>query len=297
MAEQLQLGDHICAFVTDANDGLDVIAQTVAAGLDAGDRVMVFAESLLPGAVLAGLERRGIAASVAQQAGQVQVLPAREAYLPNGRFEASRMLENLAEHIDQADRDGYRGLRVVGDMAWALAEPAGLEELCGYEARVNSLFMDGRALAVCLYDQRALSRRVLQQVTCAHPGSASSGVETGWAPLLRIRRTMDPYGLQLVGEADLSNRHAVVAALDAVLEEQPDPTVPIVVDLAALRFADAAVVALLGRAATRAPTGMHLNEPQTAVAIILEHIGFSELSGLRLTRSTGDAGRPRTGGA
>ena len=109
----------------------------------------------------------------------MQVLPAREAYLPAGRFEPARMLDALAGHIDQAGRDGYRGLRLVGDMTWALAEPAGVDQLAGYEAHVNQLYMDGRALGVCLYDRRAFPRDLLRQVTCAHPASTTSDAETG----------------------------------------------------------------------------------------------------------------------
>jgi MEDS: MEthanogen/methylotroph, DcmR Sensory domain len=168
--EGLQLGDHVCALVEGLDEGFEVIAQAVAVGLAAGDRVMVFTESVSPVKVLARLEGRGIPAG---REGQLEVLSAAEAYLPSGRFDPDRLLESLVGHVERATLDGYAGLRLVGDMAWALSHPAGVEKLAGYEAQVNRLYLDGRALGVCVYDRRAFDGGLLQQVTCARtPRSA-----------------------------------------------------------------------------------------------------------------------------
>jgi KaiC/GvpD/RAD55 family RecA-like ATPase len=113
------------------------MTQAVAAGLAAGDRVMVFTASLQPLAVLAGVQERGVRVGPAYRAGRVQVLPAQQAYLPAGRFEPVRLLDSLVGHVEQATADGYPGLRLVGDMAWALRSPAGIDQLAEYEARVN----------------------------------------------------------------------------------------------------------------------------------------------------------------
>ena len=289
---ELQLGDHICAFVDGVADGLDVVAQTVAAALDAGDRVIVFTAALPPVAVLAGLAARGVAIPPAEPGGQVQVLSAPEAYLPTGRFEPSRMLESLAGHIEQAGTDGYAGLRLVGDMAWALGEPAGVEHLADYEAQVNQLYLDGRALSVCLYDRSAFGSDRLRQVAYAHPAMTDAGADR--MPSLRIRRTTQPYGLRLAGEADFSNRLALAAALDAVAEQQPEPAAPILVNMADLRFLDAGSAALLGRLALRAPAGVHISAPQRAVERVLDHLGVLQLSKTRLTRAAGTIDSPGT---
>ncbi|OJF15878.1 hypothetical protein BG844_02110 [Couchioplanes caeruleus subsp. caeruleus] len=288
--EQLQLGDHVCAFVDGTNDGLDLIARAVAAGLDAGDKVMVFTESLLPVAVLAGLEARGVAVAPAQRAGQVQVLPSPEVYLPAGRFEPARMLDSLTGHLEQAAADGHPGLRLVGDMPWASGEPAAADHMVAYEAQVNRLYMEGRALGVCLYDRRAFSRGLLQKVARAHPATLIEGAAADATPLLRIRRTSHPYGLRLIGEADFSNETALAAALDAVLDRQPDPVAPIVVDVEGLRFADASTAALLVRLTLRAPGGVHISGCHGTVAKALDRLGVTQLSKLHLTRACDGAG-------
>lgn len=263
--------------------GLDVMASTVSAGLAADQKIMLFVDSLSPAAVWAGLEERGIAVGPARRAGQVRVLTAREAYLPEGRFDPPGMLHSLVDHVDQAAREGYPGLRLVGDMAWVLDGPPGADLLAGYEAQVNQFYMDGRAMGVCLYDQRVFPTSLVRQVAGAHPASSTGGVSGAWTPLLRIRRTTDPYGLRLTGEADLSNRQAVTATLDAVLDQQPDPAAPIHVDVAGLRFADAATAALLGRLALRAPAGVRLAGATPALTRTLHHLAVTQLSTLKLT--------------
>jgi anti-anti-sigma regulatory factor len=292
LVDQLQLGDHVCAFVEGTDDRLDAMAAMVTAGLDAGDRVLVFTESLPPVEVLTGLHARGVPVQPAERAGQVRVLSAREAYLRAGRFEPQRMLAWMVGHVERAGAEGYQGLRVLGDMAWALDEPAGVERLAWYEAQVNRIYLDGRAMAVCLYDRRTSDRELLRRVSSAHPSTTVVGADHGWVPLLRIRRTGHPYGLRLVGEADLTNRSALAAALDAAVDEQPDPGAPIVVDCSGLRFADGSSAALLCRLALKAPAGVHLTGCHGAVAVVLDRLGAAKLPGVRL--SPGDAGDGET---
>jgi hypothetical protein len=203
------------------------------------------------------------------------------------------MLDCLAGHVERAVAEGFAGLWLVGDMAWALGELVDAEGLADYEAQVNRLYLDGRAMGVCLYDRRVFDADLLRQVTRAHPAAVTDAVTdaaSGWTPLLRIRRTTDPYGLRLVGESDLSNRQAVAAALDAVLVAQPDPGVPIVVDVAGLRFADGATAALLGRLALRGPAGVHIVGCHGALQTVLDRLGVTHLPGICITRVARPAG-------
>jgi anti-anti-sigma regulatory factor len=275
--DQLELGDHVCALVDDHEDGLTAIGTMVTAGLRAGEKVLVYTESLRPTAVTDGLTARGVPVAAAERRGQVQVLPARDAYLSAGRFEPRHMLETLAGHIRRATADRYRGLRLVGDMAWATDGPAGIEDLPWYETQVNRLYLDQRALGVCLYDTRVFSRSMLRQVSCAHPSTSTAGAAGTWIALLRIRRTAEPYGLRLYGEVDLSNRRALVAALEAAVDERPDRDAPVVVDVTGLRFVDASTAAMLAANARRAP-GVRITGAQGAVRLVLECVGAPHVS-------------------
>src|SRR5581483_6216935 len=124
------------------------------AGVEANHKVVYLTESVPPVDLEAGLAARGAGTEQARL-GQVEVLLARDAYLIDGRFDPMATVRVLAAMARQATADGYRGLRVVADMAWALSRPPGVEDLPGFEAQANAVCLNGEALAVCLYDRRA----------------------------------------------------------------------------------------------------------------------------------------------
>ena len=283
-ATQLQFGDHVCVVVDDAEESLDVTAQVVAAGLAAGDKVMVFTE-VAPSTVVGGLLERGVPVASQERTGQLRVVPARDSYLPTGRFEPAQMIDALVRHVDHASREGYPGLRLVGDMSWVQADPSAIGLLASYESQVSRLYLDGPALGVCLYDRHAFGADLLQQVACNHPATIVTDDRTDWTALLRIRRVHRPYGLRLTGEADFSNRQAVAEALGLVVDQLPDPAVPIVVDMAGVRFLDAGTAALLGTLAVRAPAGVHFTGCRGVVATVFDCLGLIDQPQLLLSRA------------
>lgn len=289
MVERMELGDHVCGFVDDPDDWFDVTARTVAAGLGAGQRVMLFVDRLTPEELVAGMEVRGMAAELAVRAGDLQIFPGREAYLPAGRFEPRRLLDSLIDHIERTAAAGYPALRLLGDMDWVLDEPDGIEQLPWYETEISRLYTYVPALGICLYDRHGLEKGMERSVAGVHPAVAYDAAGTQWPPQLRIRRTAEPYGLRLHGEVDLSNRSALVAVLDAVLEEQPPRDGPIVVDVTGLRFADAATGAELARLASRAPTGVLVTGAHGVVGAVFDRLDLAQLPGMRITGEAGGA--------
>src|SRR5947209_1440086 len=243
MVEQLRLGDHVCWTVDD--NRAEALAGLAASGIDAGHRIVYLTGSLFPDALLAGLAAAGVPVQHAREQGQLQVLPAQPGCVPGGGFDPHRMLDTVADQIRRAHADGYPGLRLIADMAWAPHDPLGVEQLTWYEAQTNRLFMDGQALGVCLYDRRTFPKGLLREVAGAHPATTPARADVDWAPLLRVSRTIDGYGLRLFGEADLSNRQALTAVLHAVIVEHPDPARPVLVDVSGLRFADVGTAGLL----------------------------------------------------
>src|SRR4051794_1172461 len=152
LADQLQLGDHLCWTFDNDDHRWNTTAELIAAGIDAGHKVLYLTDLLPPPALLAGLDERGVPARHAERVGQFEVLPAQRAYLSGGRFDPDRVLGMLSERIEQAGADGYPGLQVIGDMGWAVADPPDADLLTRYESEANRLVLDGQALAICVYD-------------------------------------------------------------------------------------------------------------------------------------------------
>jgi hypothetical protein len=185
--------------------------------------------------------------------GQLVAQAPEDSYLAGGVFDPEATIELFREAAVQARGEGYPGMRVIGDMGWALRRGSGSELLPGYEAAINNLFTDGFLTGVCAYDRRRFGQAELRRLICAHPGAATTTMPYNPATSLRIRRTCEPPGLRLFGEADLSNREALAAVVHEAVGEH-DATI----DLTDLRFADMAAARILLTAAAAGPGKLHL---------------------------------------
>lgn len=246
VVDQVHLGDHVCLTHDDESDALDAVSRFAATGLRLGHKVICLTDSSTPQAVRAHLEAAGVPTEAAVAAGQLRIQPAVETYLTGGRLVPQAAIRAFVEEAARAQREGYSGLRLAGDLAWVVGTGTTWDDLCRYEAEVNQLFLDGRVAGLCLYDRRIFPAEQLRAIAAAHPGTAGAQAGRTWTPLLRAYRTTDPPGIRLVGQVDQSNRTAFTAMLADGLERPPADRP--VVDVSDLSFADAGAASALVQA-------------------------------------------------
>ncbi|MET0416961.1 MAG: MEDS domain-containing protein [Actinoplanes sp.] len=246
LLDRVAPGDHVCWAVDDDRVRLDAIAAYVQAGLRARQKVAYCGDD--PEEVLTGIADRGVATREPLRTGQLQAVTPEASYLAGGSFDAEATIGLVEAGAVQARREGYPGMRVIGDMSWAQRRVPGAERLAWYEATINTLFTEGYLIGVCAYDRRLFDPALMRRFTCAHPGAATTGMPYNPSISLRIRRTLRPYGLRLSGEADLSNRAALAAVIEQVIECKEST-----IDVSELRFADMAAARILVDAATAGP--------------------------------------------
>ncbi|MEV4483010.1 MEDS domain-containing protein [Micromonospora coxensis] len=278
VADQVHLGDHICWVHDDEGDGLRAAGRFLAGGLRLGHKALWFTDALPPAVARAHLDGQGVTTEAALAGGQLRILPAAEAYLPGGRFVPEAMLDTLAAEIERARRAGHPGLRVVGDMGWALRHGTSVADLCRYEAEANRLFIDGHAAGMCLYDRCLFPTEYLRPVSTAHPATVGPGTPHAWTPLLRAYRIRDPHGLRLVGEIDRSNRGAFAAMLDDVTGRATNERAT-VLDVSELSFADVGAASALARARRNAPSPVRLVGCRPALTRLLDLVDTRDPAG------------------
>ncbi|WIM95177.1 MEDS domain-containing protein [Actinoplanes oblitus] len=245
--DQLSPGDHACLVFDDEPLRARSVTAYIRAGLRQHHRILYHGQSAdrLP-AVLAS---HGVDVSAALDSGQLLLAGPGAAYLTAGVFDAEASLAAWMGEADRARAAGYRGMRGIGDMSWA-RRLDGVDQLSWYEAQVNRVFADGYAMGICLYDRRLFSELELRRLTRTHPATITRNTDPDRVPLLRGVRTRKPPGLRLAGEADLSNRQALRAMMEHLIEDHVPAPVPLTLDLSRLRFADSAAArTLLGPAA------------------------------------------------
>jgi hypothetical protein len=282
--EALAPGDHACLTFSDPDERLDILAAFVHDGLCRGHKVMAFTESIAPERLTAELTDRGVPVAQRRAAGQLALFSSDESWLAEGEPTASGMIDLLARHIDRASREGYAGLRVTADMCWATRPIAGAEQLPIFEAEVGALFADGRLTAICQYDRQSFDAVTLSFATASHSCLVAATVYHE-DPVLRICRQHSPPGIRLAGEIDYTHADKLALALGEAARLNDE----FQVNLAKLRFMDAATATTIARGALALPPGRVMTIVcGGAVHRMLRLVGAGEVPALRMTKAHGE---------
>jgi hypothetical protein len=165
---QLAPGDHVCAFYPSAAERDEILIPYLSQGLEAGDKCIAVVDSSGPESVLAALSATlNLAPCLTRR--QLDVQRSEETYLRDGGFSTEAMLDFWDRSIGEAMAGGFEFARAVGEMTWALRQLPGVEELVGYEARLNQFLPRYPQVILCLYALDSFSGEVLVDVLKTHP--------------------------------------------------------------------------------------------------------------------------------
>ena len=162
-------GDHICAVYESPDEQLKVLAGYIKNGLDAGERCLYIVDDRSAADVLDALDATGIDVRSAQANRRLALMTKRETYLRDGAFNPDQMIWVLAAMTDEAVAEGCSGLRITGEMTWALGSEAGCDRLLEYEDKLNQFFPTSRAHAICQYNATKFPAWITADVLRLHP--------------------------------------------------------------------------------------------------------------------------------
>lgn len=158
---------HVCAFFNDDEEAYRVLLPFITDGFDCGDKAIHIMSQAREAAHLERLAETGIEIQAAQASGQLYLRRNSDTYLSDGQFDPDRMLawfEAMA-----TDTHGYRRCRIVCDMDWATERPLTLDDVIGFEARVNDLWSQREDVVICIYDVKKLSGDMVIDIMRTHP--------------------------------------------------------------------------------------------------------------------------------
>ncbi|MFC8448858.1 MEDS domain-containing protein [Kitasatospora sp. NPDC057223] len=250
-------GDHLCLAFSDNAEQRRVVTTYLSDGLERGERVLYFADRCAPPQILDWLGAAGVDPGPALARGQLQVTTAADGYLAAGSFDADAMVTALRQEVRSSLTAGFTGLRVSGEMDWALREVPGSGQLPEYETKVNAVFAGQPASAICQYDARRFDSAALSTAERCHTGVVELG-ELYSDALLRLVpgfRAGQP-ALHVVGTVDYRTTAALASALEKTALRW---TGDVWVDMGKLEFIDLAGVRALAHAASSLPAGRRLH--------------------------------------
>lgn len=162
-------GDHACAIYGDRAEQAEAMVRYVRTGLDRGERCIYIADDRTGVELSARLACDGVDVGAVRAANRLRLLSSRETYLRDGQFCPLAMIALLTSAEREALDAGCTGLRVSGEMTWALDRGTDNGPLMEYEAALNAYFPGSRSHAVCQYHRAPFCASVIREVLRTHP--------------------------------------------------------------------------------------------------------------------------------
>jgi signal transduction histidine kinase len=168
-------GDHVCLLYQTLEEKLDALAPFIQAGLERKERCAYVADPRSSHAVATGLAQRGVDVRAAIADKALLFFSNRDRFMRKGISDPALIVSNLQRMMEVAQEDGFAGLRVTGEMEWALGSQVRAEAIVELEARLNSFFPSASALGLCQYDRARFGSAVIREVLRTHPQAVVGG--------------------------------------------------------------------------------------------------------------------------
>ncbi|AEH37952.1 MEDS domain-containing protein [Halopiger xanaduensis] len=160
--------DHFALIYDAPADQFAAVVPFLRQGLERGEQCVYVTDKDSVDAVRTALRDGGIDVEAAVASGSLVVETFQNTYLKNGAFDVDEMISFYADVIDEVNAE-YEGFRLAAEMSWILESDVAIEETMTYESKVNDLFDDEDAVAVCQYDRNRFPPEVIRDVVRVHP--------------------------------------------------------------------------------------------------------------------------------
>jgi signal transduction histidine kinase len=166
---RLDHGDHVCLIYETFEEQMAALVPFFQEGLARGECCAYIVDERTADEVAAALAAEGTDVEAARAGGALLFLTKRDAYLRSGAFDPQAMVAFIQQTQDDALAAGFTGLRVTGEMTWALGSETGCDRLIEYEALINRFFTGSRSLAICQYNRGRFPADIIRDTLRTHP--------------------------------------------------------------------------------------------------------------------------------
>jgi signal transduction histidine kinase len=165
----LAVHDHPCLLYKNADELATAFVPYLQAGLMCGERCVYFVTDSLPEYILECMRSNGFELAPFIESGAFLIIHTNDAHLKEGFFGEDKMRAYWSQSIADARRKGFKALRAVVEMTWALSGKPGCNILAPYESRLNTLLDAEDVTVLCMYDRTRFNAEMTKAVVAAHP--------------------------------------------------------------------------------------------------------------------------------
>jgi signal transduction histidine kinase len=166
---KLKQGDHVCSVYENTAEQLAVAVPFISDGLARGERCVYITDDHTIEEIAHALEAAGVDVEQERQRGALWLLSREDIYLRGGEFLPLAIIDFIRQAEAQALADGFSGLRLTGEMTWALLPEPGYYRLIDYEALLNQSPANSKSVILCQYNRSRLDAPCIHDVLRTHP--------------------------------------------------------------------------------------------------------------------------------
>ena len=165
----LRPGDHVCRIYETEAEQWAAAVPFVTQGLARGERCLYVSDDRTAEQLFQALAASGVDVAHERERGALRPLTKRDSFLKSGEFDPAEMIAFLRREEADALAAGFTGMRLAGEMTWALGPEVGNDRLIEYEARLNQFLTESRAVVLCQYNRQRFDAAVIHDVLRTHP--------------------------------------------------------------------------------------------------------------------------------
>jgi len=173
-----ELGEtrHVCAFFNSDEEEYRVLLPFIKDGFRCGHKAIHVVNPEQRNDHLNRLIAAGIDAAAAQQSGQLELKTNTEAYIPDGRFDKDRMVEELEQLASGNAKGGFPLSRIVCRMDWVVEGGFYADDVLEFESRVNELWNRHEDAVICTYHLGKFGGDTVIDILRTHPMVIIGGI-------------------------------------------------------------------------------------------------------------------------
>jgi PAS domain S-box-containing protein len=163
-------GAHLCTVHEGMAEQIAVAVPFVKEGLARGERCVCIGEESTAQELTRSLSAAGVEVARELDRGALQFVTSLEvARLSSGEFDPGTLIDFIRQTEARAISDGFPGLRVDGDMTWAIGLGVPPDRLVEFEILLDQFLKDSRSVVICQYDRSRFEPALIIDVLRAHP--------------------------------------------------------------------------------------------------------------------------------
>lgn len=173
---QLDQTRHVCAFFNSDEEEYRVLLPFIKDGFKCGHKAIHVVNPDQRQDHLKRLAEVGIDAGAAQQSGQLDLRINTDVYLPDGRFDADRMISAFEQLAGGNSGGVYPLSRICCQMDWTVQDQSHVDDVIEFESRVNDVWRSHEDAVICTYHLSQFRGDEVIDIMRTHPMVIIGGI-------------------------------------------------------------------------------------------------------------------------